>query len=179
MRSSLQTTALSRSAPGCLTPASRSRSRTPARLLRPRIRVKYLKSSSRSTTAARAKRAAAGSDSRSPSVLSRCTAARSTFRLDPDGYPAAAHGWIRGHAPHHERIAHLFCELFMRLKAIGLNDGNSFQMPITQSELADATGLSTVHVNRTMQDLRASGLIKRREVGKRSGIATRLCTSRA
>jgi len=70
-----------------------------------------------------------------------------------------------GRCEAYERIAHLFCELFMRLKAIGLNDGNSFQMPITQSELADATGLSTVHVNRTMQDLRASGLIKTTKKG--------------
>jgi CRP-like cAMP-binding protein len=57
------------------------------------------------------------------------------------------------------RIAHLFCELFMRLRAVGLHNGESYAMPITQAELADATGLSTVHVNRTMQELRANGLI--------------------
>jgi CRP-like cAMP-binding protein len=75
--------------------------------------------------------------------------------------------WVAniGRREAYERIAHLFCELFMRLRAIGLNDGNSFPMPITQSELADATGLSTVHVNRTMQDLRASGLIKTTKKG--------------
>jgi CRP-like cAMP-binding protein len=58
------------------------------------------------------------------------------------------------------RIAHLFCELFIRLRAVGLNDGESYAMPITQTELADATGLSTVHVNRTMQELRRDGLIR-------------------
>ena len=57
------------------------------------------------------------------------------------------------------RIAHLFCELFMRIEAVGLNNGQGYEMPITQAELADATGLSTVHVNRTMQELRRDGLI--------------------
>ena len=57
------------------------------------------------------------------------------------------------------RIAHIFCELFLRLTVVGLNNGNSYAMPITQAELADATGLSTVHVNRTMQELRGDGLI--------------------
>jgi CRP-like cAMP-binding protein len=57
------------------------------------------------------------------------------------------------------RIAHLLCELFIRLKAVGLTDGDSYQMPVTQAGLADALGLSTVHVNRTLQQLRASGII--------------------
>jgi CRP-like cAMP-binding protein len=58
------------------------------------------------------------------------------------------------------RIAHVICELYVRFRAVGLNDGDSYEMPVTQAELADATGLSTVHVNRTMQALRANGLIK-------------------
>jgi CRP-like cAMP-binding protein len=57
------------------------------------------------------------------------------------------------------RIAHICCELFVRIRAVGLNNGESYAMPITQAELADATGLSTVHVNRTMQELRGNGLI--------------------
>lgn len=57
------------------------------------------------------------------------------------------------------RIAHLLCELFMRIKAIGLTDTNSFDMPVTQEQLADATGLSAVHVSRTLTDLRDNGLI--------------------
>jgi CRP-like cAMP-binding protein len=60
------------------------------------------------------------------------------------------------------RIAHLLCELFVRIKVVGLNDGNEFQMPITQNEIGDALGLSTVHVNRTLQELRGNGLISTR-----------------
>jgi CRP-like cAMP-binding protein len=63
----------------------------------------------------------------------------------------------------HARIAHVLCEVFTRLKAVGLAEGNSFALPITQSELADATGLSHVHVNRTIQELRMAGLITLRE----------------
>jgi CRP-like cAMP-binding protein len=58
------------------------------------------------------------------------------------------------------RMAHLFCELFIRLGAVGLTDGNGYRMPITQAVLADALGLSTVHVNRSLQRLRRSGLIR-------------------
>ena len=58
-----------------------------------------------------------------------------------------------------ERVGHLFCELFMRLKAVGLAEGTSFALPITQADLANALGLSVVHMNRTLQDLRRSGLI--------------------
>jgi len=62
-----------------------------------------------------------------------------------------------------ERVAHIICELFERLKVVGLVDGNSFVFPVTQMDLADATGLSTVHLNRTLQELRASGLITLRD----------------
>ena len=58
-----------------------------------------------------------------------------------------------------ERLAHLFCELFIRLRAVGLTDGPSYELPVTQAELGDVAGLSTVHVNRTLQELRAKGLI--------------------
>jgi CRP-like cAMP-binding protein len=58
-----------------------------------------------------------------------------------------------------ERIAHLLCELFLRLQAVGLTRDHSFDLPITQAELADAFGLSSVHVNRTLQELRGEGLI--------------------
>jgi CRP-like cAMP-binding protein len=59
----------------------------------------------------------------------------------------------------YSRIAHLICEMFMKLKAVGLSNGNSFEFPITQAEIGDATGLSTVHVNRSIQELRKNGLI--------------------
>ncbi len=58
-----------------------------------------------------------------------------------------------------ERMAHLLCELFLRLRAVGLTDGDTCELPVTQAELAEATGLSAVHVNRTLQELRGSGLI--------------------
>jgi CRP-like cAMP-binding protein len=58
-----------------------------------------------------------------------------------------------------ERLAHLICEMFFRLRAVGLTDGEACELPLTQAELADTLGLSTVHVNRTLQDLRGEGLI--------------------
>jgi CRP-like cAMP-binding protein len=58
-----------------------------------------------------------------------------------------------------ERVAHLFCELFLRLQTVGLVKGQSIDMPLTQPELGEATGLSAVHVNRTLQELRSLGLI--------------------
>jgi CRP-like cAMP-binding protein len=58
-----------------------------------------------------------------------------------------------------ERVAHLICEMYVRLCVVGLTDGLSFDLPVSQMELADTTGLSAVHVNRTLQALRASGLI--------------------
>lgn len=58
-----------------------------------------------------------------------------------------------------ERIAHLLCELHARLAVIGLADGGQFDMPLTQELIADATGLTPVHVNRMLQQLRADSLI--------------------
>lgn len=62
-----------------------------------------------------------------------------------------------------ERVAHVFCELYERLKVVDLVEGTSFSFPVTQMDLADATGLSVVHLNRTLQELRASGLITLRD----------------
>jgi CRP-like cAMP-binding protein len=62
-----------------------------------------------------------------------------------------------------ERVAHLLCEIHERLRPVGLIDSNSCAFPVTQTDLADATGLSVVHLNRTLQDLRSSGLILLRE----------------
>jgi CRP-like cAMP-binding protein len=58
-----------------------------------------------------------------------------------------------------ERLAHFFCELRDRLGSIGLMKGDSYELPITQEELGDAFGMTTVHVNRVLQGLRADGLI--------------------
>jgi CRP-like cAMP-binding protein len=61
-----------------------------------------------------------------------------------------------GQRPALERIAHLLCEQIVRLEAIGINGG---AIPMTQVDLADAAGLSTVHMNRTIQDLRQLGVL--------------------
>lgn len=58
-----------------------------------------------------------------------------------------------------ERIAHLLCELFLRLKSVGLCVNGSCQIPLTQTDLSEATGITPVHVNRTVQELRSQGLI--------------------
>jgi CRP-like cAMP-binding protein len=58
-----------------------------------------------------------------------------------------------------EHAAHLLCEMFLRLRAVGLTEDDSFKLPLTQAELGDTLGLSTVHVNRVVQELRAKGLI--------------------
>ncbi|MCK1781205.1 Crp/Fnr family transcriptional regulator [Bradyrhizobium sp. 132] len=56
------------------------------------------------------------------------------------------------------RLAHLLCELTTRMEFVGLADNGSFRIPLTQQGVADACGLSVVHVNRTIQELRALGL---------------------
>ena len=63
----------------------------------------------------------------------------------------------------YERIAHLLCETFARLQAVGLTRGDACEFPLTQGDLADATGLTPVHVNRMIQALRHDGLIELRD----------------
>lgn len=58
------------------------------------------------------------------------------------------------------RAAHLICEFVVRMRAMGLAEDHSCQMPMTQQDLADAMGISIVHVNRVLQELRRLGLIK-------------------
>ena len=58
-----------------------------------------------------------------------------------------------------QSIAHLFCELLFRLESVGLRVKDGFEFPLTQTELADTVGLTTVHVNRVLQELRARNLI--------------------
>ena len=57
------------------------------------------------------------------------------------------------------RIAHVLCEIYVRLKAVGLTNKDSFGLPISQAALGEATGLSNVHVNRVMKALRTDGLV--------------------
>jgi CRP-like cAMP-binding protein len=58
------------------------------------------------------------------------------------------------------RIARLFCELLVRSHAAGLTQDHTFALPLTQMELADVLGLTNVHVNRVLQDLRQEGLVE-------------------
>jgi CRP-like cAMP-binding protein len=59
----------------------------------------------------------------------------------------------------HVRLAHLLYEMLIRYRMFGDASDNSFEFPITQEELADATGMSPVHANRMLQKLRNAGLI--------------------
>lgn len=58
-----------------------------------------------------------------------------------------------------QRMAHLFCEFYLRMKAVDQTVGYSFALPLTQPDLAEMTGLSAVHTNRTLQELRHQNLI--------------------
>jgi CRP-like cAMP-binding protein len=60
----------------------------------------------------------------------------------------------------YERLGHLLVELYLRLKTVGRAQDGRCDFPLTQNDLADATGLTAVHVNRTLQELRRDGLIE-------------------
>jgi len=60
----------------------------------------------------------------------------------------------------YERLSHLLIELYLRLNAVGRAHDGHCDFPLTQNDLADATGLTSVHVNRTLQELRRDGLIE-------------------
>jgi CRP-like cAMP-binding protein len=66
---------------------------------------------------------------------------------------------VRGR-PARMRVAHLLCEHFARMDGVGLTEGNSCALPITQAQIGDALGLSNVHVNRTLQELREEKLLE-------------------
>ena len=74
---------------------------------------------------------------------------------------AAFRAWITniGRLSARARLAHLLCELMTRLDAVGLADGFRYRLPLTQAEIGDALGLSVVHVNRLLQDMKAEGHI--------------------
>ena len=60
-----------------------------------------------------------------------------------------------------ERLAHLFCEFARRLEASGMGSTSGYELPMTQEQLADCTGLTAIHVNRTLKAMDAEGLIDR------------------
>jgi CRP-like cAMP-binding protein len=61
--------------------------------------------------------------------------------------------------PADKRLAHLLCELLMRLQAVGLATNNSFELPLTQRQLADTLAMTGVHLNRIVRQLRMEGMI--------------------
>lgn len=65
-----------------------------------------------------------------------------------------------GYRNAYERVAHLLCEVFWRLERAGLARDGTCEMPLTQIELGDALALSSVHVNRTLMEMRRAGLIR-------------------
>ncbi len=58
-----------------------------------------------------------------------------------------------------QRVAHLMCELHMRARNVGLTDGERFELPLTQTVIGDALGLTPIHVNRVLRKLRLSGVM--------------------
>jgi CRP-like cAMP-binding protein len=58
------------------------------------------------------------------------------------------------------RMAHLFCELYVRLEVVGKVSEGGYELPLTQRELSECFGLTVVHANRTLQELRRRGLIE-------------------
>jgi CRP-like cAMP-binding protein len=77
---------------------------------------------------------------------------------------AIAREWLTGlgRRDAYARTAHLICEQYHRMKAIGMADNGILEFPVTQTEIADALGLSTVHVNRTMKSLSRDRLLSYR-----------------
>ncbi|MEW9808073.1 Crp/Fnr family transcriptional regulator [Mesorhizobium sp. ZMM04-5] len=73
--------------------------------------------------------------------------------------------WITclGRRSAEQHLAHLICELYVRLEAAGIASDFTYGFPVTQAELGDVLGLSVVHVNRKLQELRSAGLVEWRD----------------
>lgn len=75
------------------------------------------------------------------------------------------------------RIAHFLCEMNERLTAVGLSDGRRFALALTQGDIAEICGLTTVHTNRAFRQLREAGLCQMRaslvEIGDPAALARR------
>ena len=75
---------------------------------------------------------------------------------------AIAREWMvaMGQRPAPEQIAHLLCEMYFRMRRAGLVRDESFDLVLTQQDIGDLCGMSAVHVNRSLQTLRAKELIE-------------------
>ncbi len=84
-----------------------------------------------------------------------CPRVAKVFRRDTLIDAAVFREWMLGMGRRSAvtRIAHVLCEVFVRLRAVGLAQERECELPLTQAELGDALGLSTVHVNRSLQEL--------------------------
>jgi CRP-like cAMP-binding protein len=80
-----------------------------------------------------------------------------------------------GRTPARARVSSLLCEVYGRLKILGLAENRTIQLPLTQEEIGDATGLTAVHVNRMMRSLVEDGLIERQGSRLRILDEARLC----
>jgi CRP-like cAMP-binding protein len=86
--------------------------------------------------------------------------------------------WIAnvGRRDARSRVAHLLCEFAVRLQAAGESEGRNYRLPMSQEQIADATGLTSVHVNRMIQSLRHDGFISTDKrsvtIGNWEGLAT-------
>ncbi|MCA1653276.1 MAG: Crp/Fnr family transcriptional regulator [Sphingomicrobium sp.] len=74
-----------------------------------------------------------------------------------------AREWITniGRRDAYTRIAHLLCEFALRLEKAGIGERDRYELPMTQEQIADATGLTAVHVNRTLRTMDESGFLTR------------------
>lgn len=112
------------------------------------------------------------------SAITRCTIAEiphATVNSLTNGHPSIARAfwwatlvdesvlreWLvnLGQRPAAQRLAHFLCEMHIRLSAVELAAPNSFTLPLSQEKLGDTLALSTVHMNRTVRELRERGLI--------------------
>jgi len=96
-------------------------------------------------------------------VLSRAPIGRSVIQMTLIE-ASISREWVVnvGRRDARERIAHILCEFAVRLETRGLIADHGYELPMTQEQLADATGLTPVHVNRVLRGLEADGLIERK-----------------
>jgi CRP-like cAMP-binding protein len=95
-------------------------------------------------------------------VLDRSPALARAFWRETLMQAAISQEWVvnLGRRDAFARLAHIVCELTVRLQAMGLARDLSFAMPWTQMDVADACGISSVHANRVIQELRQLGLLE-------------------
>lgn len=95
-------------------------------------------------------------------LLDRHPAIARALRIARSVDEAVAREWLVsvGRRSARERLAHLFCELSVRLGAVGLAGPDGYELPLTQVALSDTLALTSVHVNRTLREMRHDGLIE-------------------